>query len=36
VGLDGKNGASFTGDVKLKALRVIGGDNGQHPLELKL
>lgn len=31
-----KGGPSFTGDVKLKALRVIGGDNGQHPLELRL
>ena len=27
---------SFTGDVKLKALHVIGGDDGQHPLELRL
>jgi len=26
----------FTGDVKLKALRVIGGDGGQHPKELRL
>jgi len=26
----------FTGDVKLKALQVIGGDSGQHPKELRL
>lgn len=26
----------FTGDVKLKAIRLCGGDEGAHPAELRL